>query len=89
MSAGQLLSGLERLGPLALSVALCALGVVGLGILFVPWWGLSGMALAMAVSKLFTFWPIQVYKVRGILRDSGKEASGERQLVAKGTEANI
>jgi O-antigen/teichoic acid export membrane protein len=90
MSAGQLLCGLERLGPLALSLALCALGVVGLGILFVHWWGLTGIALAMAVSKLFTFWPIQVHNVRGILRNSGTRTSdGEHQFVVKGTGANV
>jgi hypothetical protein len=65
--SGQLLCGTERLTPLTLSVVLCAIGCVVLGVLFAPWWGLSGVAFAMAVSKIFTFWPIQVYAVRRIL----------------------
>jgi O-antigen/teichoic acid export membrane protein len=68
MMSGVLLTGVERLGPLALSIALCALGCVVLGVLFAPWWGLSGVAFAMAVSKIVTFWPIQVYGVRRIFR---------------------
>jgi O-antigen/teichoic acid export membrane protein len=68
MMAGQLLCGVERLEPLALSLILCALGCVVLGVLFVPWWGLSGVAFAMAVSKIVTFWPIQVYAVRRIFQ---------------------
>jgi O-antigen/teichoic acid export membrane protein len=68
MSAGQLMCGLERVDPLAISITLCAIGVVGLGILFAPWWGLSGVAAAMAVSKILTFWPIQIREVRRIFR---------------------
>ena len=68
MMAGQLLCGLERLEPLALSIVLCAIGCVVLGVLFAPWWGLSGVAFAMAISKIATFWPIQVYEVRRIFR---------------------
>jgi O-antigen/teichoic acid export membrane protein len=70
MSAGQLMCGMERVDALAISITLCALGVVGLGMLFAPWWGLTGVAAAMAVSKILTFWPIQVYEVRRILRDA-------------------
>jgi hypothetical protein len=51
MMSGQLLTGVERLNPLTLSIVLCALGCMGLGILFAPWWGLSGIAFAMAISK--------------------------------------
>jgi O-antigen/teichoic acid export membrane protein len=68
MPAGQMLSGIERLNQLALSAALCAVAVIGLAILFAPWWGLSGIALAMAASKVFTFWPIQAYEARRIMR---------------------
>jgi hypothetical protein len=68
-----MLSGLERVNQLALSATLCAVGVVGLGILLAPSWGLSGVAFAMAASKLFTFWPIQVYEARRILRRSNVE----------------
>jgi stage V sporulation protein B len=66
MMAGQLLTGVERLEPLTLSIVLCAIGCVVLGVLFAPWWGLSGIAFAMAISKIATFWPIQVYAVRRI-----------------------
>jgi O-antigen/teichoic acid export membrane protein len=68
MMPGQLLTGVERLEPLALSLILCAVGCVGLGIFFAPLWGLSGVAFAMAVSKVLTYWPIQVREVRRILR---------------------
>jgi len=68
MIAGQFLSGVEQLDPLALSLVLCSLGCVALGVLFAPWWGLSGVAFAMAISKIVTFWPIQVYAVRRIFR---------------------
>jgi O-antigen/teichoic acid export membrane protein len=81
MTSGQLLTGVERLGPLAVSIVLCALGCVALGVLFAPWWGLSGVAFAMAVSKIVTFWPIQVYGVRRIFRAAGaadKRGSGDR-----------
>jgi O-antigen/teichoic acid export membrane protein len=68
MMAGQLLCGVERLEPLAICLVLSAIGCVGLGVLFAPWWGLSGVAFAMAVSKIVTFWPIQMYEVRRIFR---------------------
>src|SRR6266436_1005058 len=68
MMSGHLLTGVERLEPLALSIVLCAIGCVVLGVLFAPWWGLSGVAFAMAISKIATFWPIQVYEVRRIFR---------------------
>jgi O-antigen/teichoic acid export membrane protein len=70
MAAGQLLCGLERVDALAISIFLCALGCVVLGVLFSRWWGLGGVALAMAVSKIVTFWPIQLYEVRRIFRTS-------------------
>ena len=66
--AGQLLCGVERPGPLAICLVLCGLGCVGLGVLFAPWWGLSGVAFAMAVSITATFGPIQVYEVRRVFR---------------------
>jgi hypothetical protein len=43
MMSGHLLAGLQRLEPLALSIVLYALGCVVLGVLFAPWWGLSGL----------------------------------------------
>src|ERR1700761_4549467 len=74
MAAGQLLSGVERVDPLALSVTLCAFGVVGSSIALSPRWGLTGIAFGMAMSKLFTFWPIQLYEVRRIFRSVNREA---------------
>jgi O-antigen/teichoic acid export membrane protein len=76
MMSGQLLTGVERLEPLALSIVLCALGCVVFGVLFAPWWGLSGVAFAMAASKLITFWPIQVHEVRRIFRAANAAGSG-------------
>jgi O-antigen/teichoic acid export membrane protein len=68
MMAGQLLSGVERVEPLAVSIVLCAIGCVALGILFASWWGLNGVAFAMAASMLLTMWPIQMYEIRRIFR---------------------
>lgn len=62
--AFQMLSGVERVSPLALSTTTCAVCVVGFSIPLVRYWGLSGLALAMAVSKIVTFWPIQIHAVR-------------------------
>ena len=70
MSAGQLMTGLERVNLLAISVVLCAIGVIGCGILFAPRWGLTGIAFGMALSKAITFWPIQLYDVRRVFRQS-------------------
>jgi O-antigen/teichoic acid export membrane protein len=70
MMAGQLLCGIQRLEPLTICIILCALGCVGLGVLFAPRWGLSGVTFAMAVSVTVSFWPIQVYEVRRIFRAS-------------------
>lgn len=71
MMSGQLLCGVERLEPMALSLVLCAIGCVLLGLLFAPWWGLSGVAFAMAFSKTISFWPIQLYGVRSTFRAAG------------------
>jgi O-antigen/teichoic acid export membrane protein len=68
MAAGQMMVGLECVNPLAVSVTLCALGVVGSAIALAPRWGLTGIAFGMAISKLVTFWPIQVREVNRILR---------------------
>jgi len=73
MAAGQLLTGLEAVNPLTISIVLCSVGVVVSGILLTPRWGLTGIALGMAASKLFTFWPIQLYEVRRILRSAREQ----------------
>jgi O-antigen/teichoic acid export membrane protein len=71
----QTLTGLERVNPLALSTMLCAICVVGSTIWLVPYWGLSGLGLAMAVSKIVTFWPIQLHEIRRFLRSDSTELS--------------
>jgi O-antigen/teichoic acid export membrane protein len=70
MPTYQFLSGVEKLTPLVISTMLCAIGVIGAGILLARRHGLVGLAMAMALSKLVTFWPIQLYEVRRILRAS-------------------
>jgi O-antigen/teichoic acid export membrane protein len=82
MATGQLLCGVERVEPLALSIILCAIGCVGLGILFAPWWGVAGVVFAMALSKLLTFWPIQVHAARKFLRISSSLAKVEEPQYA-------
>jgi O-antigen/teichoic acid export membrane protein len=74
MTAGQMLVGLQRANPLAISFGLCAICIVGSSILAAPRWGLTGIALCMAGSKLVTFWPIQMRDVRRIFRDSKASA---------------
>jgi hypothetical protein len=53
---------------LAYSLSLCALCTIGLGIVFARWWGVGGVAFAMALSKFCTSSPIQLFKIRGVLR---------------------
>jgi hypothetical protein len=66
MRVGQLLCGLERTAISALS--LCVFCTVRLRILFARWSGVGGVGLAMALNRIFTSSPIQLYKIRGILR---------------------
>jgi O-antigen/teichoic acid export membrane protein len=73
MAAGQMMIGLERVNPLAISLVLCALGVIASGIALSPRWGLTGIAFGMAISKVVTFWPIQLREVRRLLRPTGDE----------------
>lgn len=68
MSAGQLMTGLERVNPLMISVVLCALFIIVAAVLLSPKWGLAGIAFGMALSKVFTYWPIQLWDVRKIMR---------------------
>ena len=66
MMAVQLLSGIERLKALTASIILCAIGCVVFGVLFAPWWGLGGVAFAMAISQVVIICPILLYAVRRI-----------------------
>ncbi len=70
MATNQLLSGVEKVTPLAISTTLCAIGVISGGIWLARGHGLVGLAMAMAFSKLITFWPIQIYAARRVLRES-------------------
>ena len=73
MMTGQLLSGIERVETLLLSTVPCSLSCVVLGALFASWWGLSGVAFAMAVSMLVILLPI---RVRGVQRIFAAQRSG-------------
>ena len=79
LSVGQLLCGLERADILAYSLSFCALCAIGLGIVFARWWGVGGVAFAMALSKICTSCPIQLYKIRGILRANRAPALVEEE----------
>jgi O-antigen/teichoic acid export membrane protein len=70
MGTNQLLSGVEKVTSLAVSTTLCAIGVIGGGIFLARGHGLVGLAMAMAFSKLVTFWPIQLWQARRVLRES-------------------
>ena len=70
MATNQFLSGVEKVTSLAISTTLCALGVIGAGIFFARGYGLVGLAMAMALSKLVTFWPIQLFAARRVLDES-------------------
>ena len=70
MATSQLLSGVEKVTSLAISTTLCAIGVICGGIWLARGHGLVGLAMAMAFSKLITFWPIQLYEARRVLKDS-------------------
>jgi O-antigen/teichoic acid export membrane protein len=67
MGTGQLLTGVERLAPLVASTVLCGVCTVGFGILGCASMGVSGVALAMAASKLMILAPIQFMAVRKLL----------------------
>ncbi len=64
MMTRQLLCGIEQIGALLLSIVLCSFSTVIFGVLFASWWGLSGVACAMAGSMLVILAPIRVCGVR-------------------------
>jgi O-antigen/teichoic acid export membrane protein len=84
MSTTQLLTGTERINPLAISITVCALSTIAFGIVFAHWTGVSGVAMAMAVSKLAILFPIQMWAVRRLFgaqethafADATNEAAG-------------
>jgi O-antigen/teichoic acid export membrane protein len=81
MMTERVLCGVERPEPVVISLVLCALGCVVLGVAFARWWGLNGVVFAMAVSITITLWPIQVYEVRRIFR-AARSAAPEPQRAA-------
>jgi hypothetical protein len=78
MPVGQRLCGLERTAVSALS--LCVFCTVGSPILFARWSGVSGVGFAMALDRIFTSSPIQLYKIRGILRTNRAPAPVHEQF---------
>ncbi len=74
MATGQLLTGTERVNPLALSVSVCAISTIGVGILLCQQFGLSGVAAAMAISKVSFFLPIQVWGMRTLFKSESVRA---------------
>jgi O-antigen/teichoic acid export membrane protein len=83
MAGGQLLVGLERLNGFTLSIILCSLGSIGLGILFGHWMGLNGIAAAMAASKFLILLPIQLWAVRRVF------TAGKARRVGTTSEAAV
>lgn len=75
MATGQLLSGTERVNALAISVSVCAISTIGVGILLCKWYGLSGVTAAMAISKAITFWPIQFWAMRKLFHSKKVRAA--------------
>jgi O-antigen/teichoic acid export membrane protein len=78
MTTGQLLCGLERVGLLAISLSLSAVGTIGLGIWFAHPWGLDGVAAGMAIAKLFTYLPLQGYQAMRIMRFADVQIENEK-----------
>jgi hypothetical protein len=81
MPVGQLLHGLERTAVSALS--LCVYCTLGLRILFSRWLGVGGADFVMARNRIFTSSPIQLYKIRGILRANRAPALVHKQLAVE------
>ena len=67
MGTWQLLTGLQRVVPLVVSTLICALCTIGFGALGCIYMGVAGVAVAMAASKLATYWPIQWLAARKLL----------------------
>jgi O-antigen/teichoic acid export membrane protein len=70
MTIGQLLSGLEQVGSLAISLCLASVATIGLGIWLAHPWGLEGVAAGMAIAKLLTYPTVQGYLAIRVLRNA-------------------
>ncbi len=77
MRVGRLLSVFDQAAVSAYSLLLCAFCTVGFEIVFTRW---CGVGLAVALSKVSTSSPIQLYKLRGILRVNRAPALVHQQL---------
>lgn len=66
----QMLNGLERVGRPAIGLTLCAALTIGLGIVFVRSWGLTGLAVAMSGGLAITYCIVLAVEVRRVLRTS-------------------
>jgi O-antigen/teichoic acid export membrane protein len=77
MTIGQLLSGLEHVGSLAISLCLASVATIGLGIWFAHPWGLDGVVAGMAIAKLITYPTIQGYLAVRILRNADMRIENE------------
>lgn len=72
MVTGQLLIGVERVNALTASIVVCAAVTIASASLFCYWIGLTGVAVAMALTKLVTFWPVQLWAARKVLPPQGR-----------------
>jgi O-antigen/teichoic acid export membrane protein len=70
MTIGQLLSGLEQVGSLAVSLCLASVATIGLGIWLAHPWGLDGVVAGMAIAKILTYPTIQGYLAIRILKNA-------------------
>lgn len=66
LSPAQMLNGLEAVGRPAAALCVCAAVAIGLGILFVQKWGLSGLACAMTVGLVLAYCTVLAYEVRRV-----------------------
>ena len=81
--AGQLLVGVERVNVLAASVVVCALITITSASVCCYEIGLTGVAVAMALSKLVILWPAQSWAVRRVLLPhTGRKPKRATQAIA-------
>jgi O-antigen/teichoic acid export membrane protein len=66
-SPGNVLVALGRMGVLAVSVTLCAVATIALGIQFAHWWGVTGIAFAMSMAALLVMGGSQFYMAHRML----------------------
>jgi len=77
----QMLSGMERIGVQAITLGFCAFATIRLGITFIQFWGLAGLAGAMSLSFFCTYCAGQVYEVRRTLNDMRAPGNGAKAYI--------